>query len=201
MPVNTLWTIGHSTRELDAFLALLTENKIESLADVRRFPGSRRHPHFNREALSATLQNAGITYTHFPTLGGRRTVAGVSDPGRTVPRVSDPARPKATNNTAWRVAAFAAYADYMLTEDFKSAFKELQTLATQKRTAIMCAEALPWRCHRRLIADQFIAQNWTVLDIVSRNTVKTHELPTFATITAGQVTYPGDSRPLFDTNN
>lgn len=184
----TLWTIGHSTRELNAFLALLTENKIESLADVRRFPGSRRHPHFNREALSATLQNNGITYTHFPALGGRRTVAGVSDP----------ARPKTANNTAWRVAAFAAYADYMLTEDFKAAFKELQTLASQSRTAIMCAEALPWRCHRRLIADQFIAQNWTVLDIVGRNAVKAHELPTFATIVGGQVTYPGEPRPLFD---
>jgi uncharacterized protein (DUF488 family) len=184
----TLWTIGHSTRELDAFLALLTENKIESLADVRRFPGSRRHPHFNCEALAASLQNVGIIYTHFSALGGRRTVA----------RVSDPARPKPANNTAWRVAAFAAYADYMLTDDFKAAFHELQTLASQSRTAIMCAEALPWRCHRRLIADQFIAQGWQVLDIIGPNNTKPHELPDFASITGGQVTYPGESRPLFD---
>src|SRR4051812_23506318 len=173
MPLNTLWTIGHSTRELDAFLALLTENKIDSLADVRRFPGSRRHPHFNREALSATLENAGITYTHFPALGGRRKSSSLPLPPGEARRAVRPGEgasnfPNSTrpNNTAWRVAAFAPYADYMLTKDFKSALQELQTLATQKRTAIMCAEALPWRCHRRLIADQFIAQAWQVLDIV-----------------------------------
>jgi uncharacterized protein (DUF488 family) len=194
----TLWTIGHSNRELNDFLALLAAEKIESLADVRRFPGSRRHPHFNREALSATLQNLGLTYTHFPTLGGRRTVAGVSDPGRTVPEVSDLGHIQTTKNSPWKVAAFAAYADYMLTEDFKAAFQELQTLAAQQRTAIMCAEALPWRCHRRLIADQFIAQGWQVLDIIGPNNTKPHELPTFATITVGQVTYPGEPRPLFD---
>src|SRR6478735_4894222 len=119
----TVWTIGHSNREVNDFLALLAAEKIESLADVRRFPGSRRHPHFNREVLSATLQNLGLTYTHFPTLGGRRTA------------------PSAITTSPWQVAAFAAYADYMLTEDFKTAFHELQTGATDKRTAIMCAEA------------------------------------------------------------
>ena len=186
--INTVWTIGHSTRELDAFLTLLTENKIESLADVRRFPGSRRHPHFNREALPATLQNVGITYTHFPALGGRRNVARASDPGR----------PKTANNSAWRVAAFAAYADYMLTEDFKAAFNDLQTVAAQQRAAIMCAEALPWRCHRRLIADQFIAGGWEVHDIIGSNKTTLHTLPDFAVVKAGQVTYPGNSRPLFD---
>jgi uncharacterized protein (DUF488 family) len=188
MPVNTIWTIGHSNRELNNFLALLAAEHIESLADVRRFPGSRRHPHFNREALSAILQNVGVTYTHFPALGGRRTVAGVSDPGRN----------KTTKNSPWQVADYADYADYMLTDDFKAAFHELQTLAAHSRTAIMCAEALPWRCHRRLIADQFIAQAWQVLDIIGPNNTKPHELPTFATITAGQVTYPGDPCPLFD---
>jgi uncharacterized protein (DUF488 family) len=191
MPLNTIWTIGHSTRELNDFLALLAAEQIQTLADVRRFPGSRRHPHFNREALSATLQNLGITYTHFPTLGGRRTVAGVSDPGR-------PGRTKTTKNSPWRVAAFAAYADYMLTDDFKAAFKELQTLAAHSRTAIMCAEALPWRCHRRLIADQFVAEGWEVQDIVGPNKTMPHKLPDFAVVNAGQVTYPGNSRPLFD---
>src|SRR4051795_9863189 len=105
----TLWTIGHSTRELDDFLALLTENKIESLADVRRFPGSRRHPHFNREALSASLENVGITYTHFPALGGRRKSSslplpqgeGRGDGASNVPNSTQP------NNSAWRVAASA----------------------------------------------------------------------------------------------
>lgn len=181
MALNTIWTIGHSNRELNNFLTLLAAEQIESLADVRRFPGSRRHPHFNREALSATLQNIGITYTHFPALGGRRAA-----PSET------------TKNSPWQVAAFAAYADYMLTDDFKTAFHELQTLAIHSRTAIMCAEALPWRCHRRLIADQFIAQAWQVLDIVGPHNTKPHELPTFATIVDRQVTYPGEPRPLFD---
>jgi uncharacterized protein (DUF488 family) len=182
MSLNTIWTIGHSNRDLDDFLSLLAAERIESLADVRRFPGSRRHPHFNREALSATLQNIGITYTHFPALGGRRT-----------------ARSEASQNTAWRVAAFAAYADYMLTDDFKLAFKELQTLAANSRTAIMCAEALPWRCHRRLIADQFIAKGWEVQDIVGPNKTTPHKLPDFAVVTAGHVAYPSNSRPLFDS--
>ncbi len=181
MAVNTIWTIGHSNRELNDFFALLAAEKIESLADVRCFPGSRRHPHFNHEALSATLQNLGLTYAHFPTLGGRRTASNEN-----------------TKNSPWQVAAFAAYADYMLTNDFKTALKELQTLATHSRTAIMCAEALPWRCHRRLIADQFVAQEWQVLDIVGPNNITLHELPTFATITAGQVSYPANPRPLFD---
>ncbi len=176
----TIWTIGHSNRELNDFLALLASEKIESLADVRRFPGSRRHPQFNREALSATVQNLGITYTHFPALGGRRTA-----PSET------------TKNSPWQVAAFAAYADYMLADAFKTAFDELETLATQSPTAIMCAEALPWRCHRRLIADQFLASGWQVLDIIGPNNTKRHELPPFAKITGGQVTYPGDPT-LFD---
>ena len=180
MPLNTIWTVGHSNRELNDFLALLADEKIEFVADVRRFPGSRRHPHFNREPLSATLQNIGIGYTHFPILGGRRS-----------------ARSETTKNSPWRVAAFAAYADYMLTDDFKAAFKELQTLGAHSRTAIMCAEALPWRCHRRLIADQFVAQEWQVLDIIGPNNTKPHELPSFATIADGQVTYPGERRPLF----
>jgi len=177
----TIWTVGHSNRDLNDFIDLLVAEKIEFLADVRRFPGSRRHPHFNREALSAALQSQSITYAHFPTLGGRRSA----------PRES-------TKNSPWRVAAFAAYADYMLTEDFKTAFGELRALAIHSRTAIMCAEALPWRCHRRLIADQFVAQAWQVLDIIGLNSTKLHQLPTFAAIAAGQVTYPGEPRPLFD---
>jgi uncharacterized protein (DUF488 family) len=196
MPPNTVWTIGHSNRELNDFLALLAAEKIESLADVRRFPGSRRHPHFNRDALSATLHNLGITYTHFPALGGRRKRATKSPlPSRERPGEGSNFLPlplgegrgegalsRPQINSPWRVAAFAAYADYMLTEDFKAAFQELQTLATHSRTAIMCAEALPWRCHRRLIADQFIAQDWTVLDIIGPHNTKPHELPAFAKI-------------------
>jgi uncharacterized protein (DUF488 family) len=179
MPSNTVWTLGHSTRPIDDFLALLQENNIEMLADVRRFPGSRRYPHFNQENLSASLVEAGICYAHFPALGGRRTARG-----------------ETTQNSAWRVAAFAAYADYMLTDEFTSAFDELRALAEQSRVAIMCAEAVPWRCHRRMIADQFLAQGWRVLDIIGAGNTKPHELPPFARISNGQVTYPAAQKSL-----
>jgi uncharacterized protein (DUF488 family) len=171
----SVFTIGHSNRALADFLVLLAENKIEALADVRRFPGSRRYPHFGSDAITASLATAGIAYTHFPALGGRRT-----------------SRANVSPNSAWRVAAFAAYADYMLTADFKTAFAGLCTLAERSRTAIMCAEALPWQCHRRLIADQFLASGWEVLDIIGPHNTKPHELPPFAKVMDGQVTYPGD---------
>jgi uncharacterized protein (DUF488 family) len=176
----TLWTIGHSNRELNDFLALLAENGIERIADVRLLPGSRRHPQFDQNSLTTSLASAGIAYAHIRSLGGRRTK-----------------RSKESPNSAWRIAAFAAYADYMVSDDFKTAFNELLTLATHSPTAIMCAEALPWRCHRRLIADQFLANGWQVLDIMSPHTTKPHELPPFAKIANGQVTYPGDPT-LFD---
>jgi uncharacterized protein (DUF488 family) len=171
---NILWTIGHSNRDLADFLALLAPQKIEAVADVRRFPGSRRYPQFGREALTATLREAGLNYVHFPDLGGRRT-----------------RRSESSQNAGWRVAAFAAYADYMQTDEFARAFEQLENLAAQSCTAIMCAEALPWQCHRRLIADQFIARGWTVWDIVGPNQVKEHSLPPFAKIVSGQLTYPG----------
>ena len=174
MAANILWTIGHSNRELSDLLALLAAEKIEAVADVRRFPGSRRYPQFGRDALSIALREAGLEYVHFPGLGGRRTKRGES-----------------SQNTGWRVAAFAAYADYMLTDDFTCSFAELSTLARQSRTAIMCAEALPWQCHRRLIADQFVAQGWMVWDIIGSNQVKEHTLPPFAVVVNGRVTYPG----------
>jgi uncharacterized protein (DUF488 family) len=179
MPSRKLWTLGHSTRPVEQFLAILSENKIETLADVRRFPGSRRYPQFNQENLSRALGEAGITYTHFPALGGRRTAPSEN-----------------TQNSAWRVAAFAAYADYMLTAEFKEAFDELRTLAESSRTAIMCAEALPWRCHRRLIADQFLAEAWNVFDIIAPGSTKPHELPPFAKVSNGKVTYPAAQKSL-----
>jgi uncharacterized protein (DUF488 family) len=173
--VAALFTIGHSNRPLADFLALLAENRIEQLVDVRRFPGSRRYPQFGSNALAASLAEAGIAYMHFPTLGGRRT-----------------SKTETTLKSAWRVAAFAAYADYMLTDDFKAAFNELRILSESPRTAIMCAEALPWQCHRRLIADQFLAIDWEVFDIIGPRNSKPHELPPFAKIIDGQVTYPGN---------
>jgi uncharacterized protein (DUF488 family) len=176
----SLWTIGHSNRPLADFLALLAENQIESIADVRLLPGSRRYPQFDQDSLAASLAEANIEYKHFRALGGRRTKRADTSP-----------------NSAWRVAAFAAYADYMFTPEFRAAFADLKALAETERTAIMCAEVLPWRCHRRLIADQFLATGWQVLDIMSPRTTKPHELPPFARIVDNQVTYPGDPA-LFD---
>src|SRR5438270_8644921 len=131
----TIWTIGHSTRTLEDFLQLLELHKLEALADVRQFPGSRRHPQFGQENLSQSLAQAGIAYVHFPELGGRRR-----------------ARPDSPN-TAWRNEAFRGYADYLMTGEFQAGIRRLLELAEQKRTAILCAEALWWQCHRGLIAD------------------------------------------------
>jgi uncharacterized protein (DUF488 family) len=178
---SSLYTVGHSNHPLPHFLALLTASEIQSIADVRRFPGSRRHPHFSQAALSESLNELGIAYQHFPALGGRRS-----------------AKKDDTANNAWRVPAFAAYASYMLSPEFGIAFTELSHLASNSRTAIMCSEALPWRCHRRLIADQFLAAGWQVFDIIGPNNTKPHELPSFAKIEGNRLTYPGEPRPLFD---
>jgi uncharacterized protein (DUF488 family) len=173
---SNLWTIGHSNRQLGEFVDLLSEEGIEAVADVRRFPGSRRCPHFGREALDAALREIGLVYRHFPELGGRRSERIASSP-----------------NTGWRVEAFSAYADYTLSREFGDALERLFEYAEWKRTAIMCAEALPWRCHRRLIADQFVVRGWRVLDIIGPGQVKHHKLPLFAKVDNGRVTYPGET--------
>lgn len=166
--------MGHSNRSLADFLDLLRAESIATLVDVRRFAGSRRHPHFGGEALAATLQRVRIAYHHVESLGGRRTE-----------------RAEASSNTAWRVESFNAYADYMLSREFSAALELLEALAQQNRTAIMCSEALPWQCHRRLIADVLTAHGWRVLDIVGPRQVKEHQLPEFARVVEGNVTYPG----------
>ena len=160
----------------DAFIALLTTHSIELVADVRRFPGSRRWPHFGAEALAQRLGEEGIAYRHFPELGGRRSKR----------------RPDSLN-TAWRVEAFNAFADYMASTEFAEALGALESAAAGARTAIMCAEARPWRCHRRLIADALIVRGWTVLDIMSRGKATPHQLPDFARVAGGSVTYPGST--------
>jgi uncharacterized protein (DUF488 family) len=175
MTASTIWTIGHSNLPIEQFLELLGESSIAAVADVRRFPGSRRHPQFSQENLRRSLAQANIEYHHFPALGGRRTRRAAN-----------------SINTAWRVEAFAAYADYMQTDEFRVALNELEDLARRRPTAIMCAEALPWRCHRRLIADALIAHDWQVLDIYAAGTVKQHELTEFARIKDGGVIYPGE---------
>jgi uncharacterized protein (DUF488 family) len=171
---RTLWTIGHSNRTIEAFLDLLAEHRIALLADVRRFPVSRAHPQFGGELLAASLTSAGIAYEHFPDLGGRRNRRLPDSPNR-----------------GWRVEAFNAYADHMQTAEFQDALSRLKQLASDKSTAIMCAEALPWQCHRRLIADCFVAAGWTVLDIMSPGKAPPHKLTEFVRVEGERVTYPG----------
>jgi uncharacterized protein (DUF488 family) len=175
---NEIWTIGHSTRTIDDFFALLAESSIERLADVRRFPASRRHPHFNDDALAASLADAGIAYRHFGALGGRRNE-----------------RAKDSPNTAWRVEAFNAFADYMNTAEFAAGFADLTAFAEPARTVLMCSESVPWRCHRRLIADTLIVHGWTVRDIIGPRKVEPHAMTEFARVVDGRVTYPAE--PLF----
>jgi uncharacterized protein (DUF488 family) len=173
---HTLWTIGHSSRSLAALVELLRGEQVALVADVRRFPSSRTHPQFHGEAFERGLAVAGIAYRHLPELGGRRSK-----------RAAD------SVNTAWRVEAFNAYADYMQTPQFAAGLETLMSVAQTTRTAMLCAEALPWRCHRRLIADALVARGWTVLDIISSAPAKPHRPPPFARIDGSQVTYPGDT--------
>jgi uncharacterized protein (DUF488 family) len=169
-----IWTIGHSNHPLAEFLEMLASNSIKLLADVRRFPGSRRHPQFGHDQLVPALAAVDIAYHHFGGLGGRRTWRAPHSP-----------------NTAWRVEAFNAYADHLQTDEFRAAFAELQRMASVRATAIMCSEALPWHCHRRVVADALVAAGWTVLDIFTANKTTEHLLTNFAQVANGQVTYPG----------
>lgn len=172
----TIWTIGHSNRDLDAFLDLLRSEAIECLADVRRFPGSRKHPQFAGEALEAALAGAGIAYRHFAGLGGRR---GKPAPG--------------SPNVGWRVASFNAYADHMESPEFRDDLAALVATAEVHRAALMCSEAVPWRCHRRLIADALLIRGWGVRDILGPRQVRDHALTPFARVVDGRLIYPAPS--------
>jgi uncharacterized protein (DUF488 family) len=145
-----IYTIGHSTRSIDELIAILSEAGVTRVADVRAFPMSRRHPQFNRDALSVTLPAAAIVYRHMPALGGRRG-----------------ARKGESRNGLWRVEAFRNYADYAETPAFRAALDELEALARERPTAFMCAEAVWWQCHRRLIADYLLARGWTVTHLMA----------------------------------
>lgn len=173
MPADptTIWTIGHSTRTLEEFLALLAEYRIEAIADVRRFPGSRRHPYFASEALAATLPAHGIAYRWLPTLGGRRKV----QPG--------------SPNTAWRNASFQGYADHTASAEFAAGLAELLELAAGRRTALMCAEALWWRCHRSLIADRLKLRGIEVIHVLDASHTTVHPYTSAARIVQGQLSY------------
>jgi uncharacterized protein (DUF488 family) len=165
-------TIGHSTRTPDEFLNLLRAHGATLVADVRKMPGSRRHPQFDRETLSRTLRAAGIEYVHLPGLGGLRRRAPDSP------------------NTGWKNASFQGYADYMLTAEFEDGLQELLRRASGERTALMCAEAVPWRCHRSLIADALVVRGVPVEHILSLSRTQKHALRSWARITGTRITYP-----------
>jgi uncharacterized protein (DUF488 family) len=168
---EAVWTIGHSTRPLEGFLELLAENGIEAVADVRRYPGSRRWPHFAREPLAMALANGGLFYMWFPELGGRRTSRSDSP------------------NTGWHSAAFRGYADYMATEAFAEGLDRLVNLASGVRTAVMCAESLWWRCHRGLIADVLRWLQFEVIHILGPGSTASHRYTAAARIVSGRLSY------------
>jgi len=170
----TIYTIGHSSRSLEELLAILEAWKIQLLVDVRSLPGSRKFPQFNRESLESALPGRGIEYLHLKSLGGlRKKRAGESV------------------NQAWENAAFRNYADYMQTAEFQAGLNELVDAAERKRTAIMCAEAVPWRCHRQLISDALVGlRQIDVFHILSATKGQEHKLTGFARIVDGRVIYP-----------
>src|SRR5687768_11439410 len=169
--VSTIWTIGHSTLPLQVFLDLLAGYSIQALADVRRFPGSKRHPHFAHDALSACLEAEGITYRWLPALGGRRR-----------PRPDSP-------NTAWRNASFRGYADHLGSAEFAGGLDELLELSAKLRTTMMCAEAVWWRCHRALIADVLRVRGIEVLHILDATHCALHPYTSPARIVDGRLSY------------
>lgn len=174
-----IWTIGHSTRKIDIFISLLEANGIKLVVDVRKLPGSKRYPQFNKDALAASLNERGIAYEHFPELGGRR-------------------KPKPdSRNTAWRNASFRGYADYMETGEFRSAVERLVDLANGAGpTAIMCAEAVWWRCHRALISDFMKARGIEVTHIIDSNKTEPHPFTSAARVANGELSYTANDSSL-----
>jgi uncharacterized protein (DUF488 family) len=169
---GTIYTIGHSTRPIDEFLDLLISRGIQLVADVRSIPGSDRYPQYNAENLAALLEKEGIAYEHIANLGGLR-------------------KPKKNSeNAGWRNASFRGYADYMQTPDFAKGLDRFEKIAAKKRTAIMCAEAVPWRCHRNLIADALTVKGWEVLHIISGHKDREHHLTSFLRVHDGKLSYP-----------
>jgi uncharacterized protein (DUF488 family) len=170
-------TIGHSTRSADDLLAVLHDAGVELLADVRRFPASRRHPQHTRAALERRLSDAGMAYAWLgEPLGGRR-------------RPTQP--PERSRNMGWDVPAFRSYADFMSTPEFRAGIATLETLAHSRPTAFMCAERLWWSCHRRLIADYLTVQGWSVVHLFDMGERQPHQLTEFARVVDGELTYPG----------
>jgi len=172
----TIWTIGHSTRNIDSFVSLLQENGIKLVADVRMFPGSKRYPQFNRESLAKSLREYGIRYEHFQELGGRR---------KTKPD---------SHNTAWRNESFRGYADYMETGEFSKGIERLLDLAKATGpAAIMCAEAVWWRCHRSLVSDYLKARGIDVIHIMDLGKTEPHPYTSAARIVNGVLSYKAEA--------
>jgi uncharacterized protein (DUF488 family) len=177
MPIAplTIWTIGHSTRSLEELIELLNENRIQILVDVRHFPGSRRYPHFNQEQLAVSLPARGIRYEHLLDLGGRRKV-----------------RPD-SRNTRWRNASFRGYADYMETEPFRRGVDRLLEIARTGRAAIMCSEAVWWKCHRSMIADYLKSIGVRVIHILGPGKTEEHPYTSAARIVNGRLSYEAEA--------
>ncbi len=175
MPTQ-LFTIGHSNHPLERFLALLTQHRLEALVDIRRFPGSRKHPHFNREDLDASLKQSDVKYHWFESLGGRRHK-----------------KDAASINVGLRNDSFRNFADYMSTEEFRAGVAELLKIAESHRAAIMCSEGLFWQCHRRLVSDFLTANGVTVQHIMPNGKIQPHGLTSGAKVEDGTVTYPGEA--------
>ena len=175
---GTIWTIGHSTRSIDAFIAILGAHGIEAVVDVRRFPGSRRLPQFGSESLAKTLDGAGIAYRWIEALGGRRRATA------------------ATPATAWRNAAFDAYAAHVESPEFAQGLAELLDISGGMRTVIMCAEVLWWRCHRRIISDVLVSLGYEVLHIADERPASVHAIQEPGRLVDGRLTYAPDQLPL-----
>jgi uncharacterized protein (DUF488 family) len=167
----TIWTIGHSNHSAETFKAMLKSFDIELVADIRRFPGSKKYPHFNKETLENLLAEINTKYVHFPELGGRRK-----------PRPD-------SKNIAWRHEAFRGYADYMETDEFKKGINQLMTFAKKYRTVYMCSEAVWWSCHRSLVSDYLKSLGWQVMHIMGVNKSNEHPYTSVANIIDGQLVY------------
>jgi uncharacterized protein (DUF488 family) len=167
---RTVHTIGHSTRTIEGFIDLMKPHRIALLVDVRRWPSSKRYPHFGRVALELSLKGVGVDYLWRGDLGGFRK-----------PSANSP-------NMGWKVGAFRAYADFMLTTEFEAIMQEMEKIAARQRIAIMCAEAVPWRCHRQLLADAFLVRGWSVRHILDDGCHE-HRLPSFAAVRETKIYY------------
>lgn len=169
-----IYTVGHSTRPIEEFIELLRSHGVEEVVDVRSIPMSRHNPQFNKEALKESLKKARLRYVHLKKLGGLRRTK------------------KDSVNLGWRNASFRGYADYMQTESFTEGLDRLTKIAQSKKCAVMCAEAVPWRCHRSLIADALIKKHWAVRDIMSSAPATPHRLTPFLRIRKGKLVYPAE---------